>query len=172
MSLTATQLRKLLLYMPDSGEFVNLTSRTNRKAGTIAWREVDRHGRRRMYVEGKRYLAHRLAWLWMTGAWPRTTIDHVNRDPSDNSWLNLREATRKEQQQNRGLNRNNTSGFKGVVRVRYGRGFRWRAQIERSVCGKRKTHYLGFFHTIEEASLARESVERVMFPFSPLNQRK
>jgi len=35
----------------------------------------------RFKVHSASYLAHRLAWLYMTGEWPQGTIDHVNRDP-------------------------------------------------------------------------------------------
>ncbi len=41
-------------------------------------------------VSGKMYLAHRLAWFLMKRAWPTGVVDHVNRNPPDNRWRNLR----------------------------------------------------------------------------------
>lgn len=58
---------------------------------------------------------HRLAWLWMTGEWPKDQIDHINGDRADNRWVNLRACTQAENQQNVGLTRRNTSGFMGVT---------------------------------------------------------
>ena len=61
------------------------------------------------------YLAHILAWLLMTGVWPKLSIDHINRNGLDNRWANLREATVAQQAQNR---RRNSKLPKGVRRLR------------------------------------------------------
>src|SRR5690242_16986610 len=42
---------------------------------------------------GRRYFAHRLAWYYVHGRWPREVLDHINRVPGDNRISNLREAT-------------------------------------------------------------------------------
>ncbi|MFW4291481.1 HNH endonuclease [Salmonella enterica subsp. enterica serovar Paratyphi C] len=43
----------------------------------------------RIYINKKWYLAHRLAWLYVTGKWPINVIDHINRNKADNRFINL-----------------------------------------------------------------------------------
>src|SRR5882724_1994819 len=35
-------------------------------------------------INGSRYLAHRIAWLYIAGSWPPNQIDHENGDTGDN----------------------------------------------------------------------------------------
>jgi hypothetical protein len=91
-------------------------------------------------IEGKNYLAHRLAFLFMTGKFPKNEIDHCNGNPSDNRWANLRPATRQE-------NRFNIKA-KGFTFIE-GRN-RYRAQI--GINGEQIN--LGYFKTKEEAHAA------------------
>lgn len=144
-TLTAGRLRELLHYDLETGIFtwrICLNSRV--PVGTIVLgRRAD--GYVRIQIDGKRYLAHRLAWLHVTGAWPRAHIDHINCDPSDNRFSNLREATDAENGRNRGYNINNTSGFKGVSYNKRAR--KYVASIK--VDGKQK--HLGTFYTAEAA---------------------
>lgn len=44
-------------------------------------------------IYGEQYLAHRLAFLYMTGAWPKGKLDHRDRVRNNNVWGNLRPAT-------------------------------------------------------------------------------
>ena len=44
-------------------------------------------------INGARCRANRLAWLLMTGDWPRHVIDHKDHDRTNNRWLNLRDIT-------------------------------------------------------------------------------
>ena len=85
--LTQDQLKQVLHYDPDTGAFTWLRS------GLVAGRARGGRGRVRITIDGQQYKAHRLAFLYMTGRWPVDQIDHINRDNSDNRWVNLREAT-------------------------------------------------------------------------------
>jgi hypothetical protein len=76
-------------------------------------------------------------------------VDHINGDGLDNQRSNLRPATEAQNLWNRGPQRNNTSGFKGVHRFRS----RWQAEIMAS--GRRS--YLGTYGTPDEAARAYDA---------------
>lgn len=144
----ADYLRSVLRYEPETGDFFWIRgrkgARKNRPAGCIS----KSHGYRTICVDGNWYGAQRLAWLYMTGEWPPQDIDHINRIKSDNSFLNLRKATRSENSLNVGKKRRNTSGLTGVSWDSNRR--KWLAQIRIS---GRKTN-LGRFDTKEAAHAA------------------
>jgi HNH endonuclease len=91
-------------------------------------------------IDHKYFLAHRLAWLYMTKRWPTKEIDHINGNPSDNRFTNLRQASRIQNEQNM----RRKGGFKGVHRYRE----QWRANIRVN----RQRIYLGFFDDPKEAA--------------------
>src|ERR1700735_5474446 len=64
-------------------------------------------------LDGRHYLAHRLAVVYVTGGWPLDEVDHRNTIKSDNRWRNLRQATHAQNSHNASAKKNNTSGFKG-----------------------------------------------------------
>lgn len=137
--LTQANLREILEYFPDTGIFRWKVSRPPRAvAGAIAGFE-NGSGYIKISIGGKRYYAHRLAFLWMSGSAP-SEIDHINHCRSDNRWANLRAADRSS-------NTSNVAGRSGI-RQRYGR---WYARF----C---HTH-LGSFKTKEEAISARRHAE-------------
>lgn len=146
--LTAERLREVLDYDRETGVFAWKVTTSNRaKAGTIAGHKHI-FGYTIIMVDGHRYPAHRLAWLYQTGKWPNQIIDHINGCPNDNRFSNLREATHVENSRNSRKPSNNTSGFKGVRLDK--RWNRWVAEIRTD--GKRKS--LGRFDTPDEAYAA------------------
>lgn len=119
--LTAERIRELLHYDPMSGQFTWLEShRAGKLAGCATYNGQRKLFYRKVKIYGKSYRAHRLAFLYMTGAWPVAEIDHINGDSTDNRWTNLREAPSSQNKCN--SRRNNSIGFKGVYRTgrRYG----------------------------------------------------
>lgn len=152
MKLTAARLRHLLRYNPTTGVFVRRVAAGRHgchKAGTVAGHLNARHGYITIRVDGRSYLAQRLAWLYMTGEWPKKQIDHKNLIRSENRWNNLREATHGQNVQNSSLRKNNTSGFKGasILKSQYPltKPFRARITVNRKEIG------LGYFTTAAEA---------------------
>lgn len=89
--LTADRLRTLLHYDPATGYFTRLVSiAANAMAGTMPG--TTHNGYVTIAVDGKRYRAHRLAWLYVHGEWPAHQIDHINGVRDDNRIANLRDV--------------------------------------------------------------------------------
>jgi len=101
----------------------------------------------------KIYYLHRVAWMLVTGDWPRCEIDHINGDKSDNRFCNLREATRAQNARNKGVTAASKTGVSGVC-FRKAKG-KWDANI--TVMNKQV--HLGRFDTMESAVNARKEAE-------------
>lgn len=113
-NLTAQRLRELLNYDPETGHFKWRVTRVGCGAGKIAGCVDKGTGYIVIKIDRQLHRAHRLAFLWMVGNWPADTIDHRNLQRSDNRWVNLREATMKQNQENLPLDPRNKSGHRGV----------------------------------------------------------
>ncbi len=150
------ELRRILSYSPETGEFCWKIARTGKppkQFGVLA-----SNGYLLTRINYKKYLLHRLAWAHTYGYWPET-VDHINRDKTDNRIANLREATRSQNLANRTVRAK--SGYKGVVRIKG----RYRAGI--TIGGK--SHYLGLYLTPEEAHARyAEEARKVFGEFSCL----
>lgn len=156
--LTSERLRELLHYDPETGIFTwRVRASSSAQIGAVAG-SPEKDGRVRITVDGKHYLAYRLAWLWVLGGWPEHQIDHEDGDPSNNRWANLREATHAQNQQNiRRAKKNSTHGFLGVTKSRD----KWR-------CGIRlngKYHGRCGFPTPEAAHAAYLELKRELHEF-------
>ena len=144
-TLSANRLRKVLSYDPATGKFRwRVTSGSRAVAGSIAGTRGSR-GHHQIRIDGKLYQASRLAWLYMTGKWPKLEIDYINHKTSDARWTNLRAMT--PSQRGASTRTRNKLGVRGVWITKSGK---YVARIK--VAGKKK--YLGLFDTIEKASAA------------------
>lgn len=81
-------------------------------------------------------------------------VDHINRDRLDDRLSNLRVVTHQQNHFNTGLQKNNTTGHKGIVWLK--RRLQWRAQIKHN----KKMIYLGCFNDVKSAILARQQAEQ------------
>lgn len=153
--LTAQRLRELLHYDPETGIFTAQEIRTGRKNRSGEIGSVNRNGYRVMHVIGQRYRTHRLAWLYMTGEWPKSQIDHIDGDRLNNKWGNLRDVPRSINLQNlHAAQVNNKIGLLGVSKVNQ----KWLARI--FVDGKATR--LGRFETPEQAHQAYLNAKRAL----------
>lgn len=111
----------------------------NKSAGTLS-----HTGYVHIEINGVKFLAHRLIWVWHHGRIPKNlTLDHIDSDKSNNRIENLRIATRSQNSANAPISKRNTSGFKGVQAS----GEKWSARIRLNG----KAHHLGSYTNIEDA---------------------
>ena len=141
--ITQAEVKEIFDYS-DDGEFIWKANRANVKAGDVAgYRRKD--GYKVLCIHYKKWLLHRLVYLWHKGVLP-DYLDHIDGNPRNNRIENLRECSLSQNQQNRRMGRDNSSGIKGVSWHKYSQ--KWRATIRYN---KEQVH-LGFFDDINKAS--------------------
>ena len=142
--ITQARLKELLLYEPETGEFYWRVAKSQRvRAGERAGC-AGRRGYREIAIDDKRYLVHRLAWLYVYGQFPKP-LDHKNQNRTDNRISNLREANIRQNRTN--CKTTSRSGFKGAYRGKRGR---WHSRVMHAGISYR----LGHYDTPEEAHAA------------------
>lgn len=152
------RLKSLLTYTPETGFFVrNIALSARYPAGTIAG-SVNALGYVQVRIDGKNYTAHRLAFLYMDGAWPEDDVDHINGVRNDNRWVNLRPAVRRVNCENRRTPRsdNISSGVLGVSKDGHPLKKPYRATIQTNG----KSIRVGYFATADEAHAAYVQAKR------------
>ena len=142
-----------LEYNQETGQMLWKSNKRGVRKGEAGSVRAD--GYRVIRINGKLYLAHRVAYFLVKGHWPNMVIDHINGDKSDNRWCNLRDSTYSENNFNKklvtdGIYEITRKGRKGTwydVRIQkdgkqYGSVFRrredalkWRQQKEKELYG-------------------------------------
>lgn len=145
------RLREIINYDKETGQLKAKVRRGAHCSIGDLLGSIGSHGYLELRIDSILYLAHRLAWFYMTGMWPTHQIDHINGNRTDNRWVNLREVTHSENSQNR------REKFRGVYKVQN----TWFSQI--GVNGR--TIYLGSFTTPEQARLAYMEAKGKYHPF-------
>ena len=146
------ELKRILHYCPETGVFTWLVSRGRISVGTIAG-ATNNLGYCQIGINKTLHLAHRLAWLYMTGEFPSDQIDHLNHVRDDNAWPNLRGATQLINSRNTTKRSDNKSGIVGVCFV--SRENKWLSFIHHDG----KCIHLGYFNCITAAAIARKAAE-------------
>jgi hypothetical protein len=145
--ITQAELFESLSYSTETGVFTWIRNVKRKKVGDIAG-SISNTGYVRIMVNRKRYLAHRLAWLYVYGEFPSGSLDHINHNRTDNRISNLRIVTHTENCQNRTPVTNGITKTLGVYHTPNKRGRKhWRSSI--FVNGK--SIFLGWHLTKEEA---------------------
>ena len=95
-------------------------------------------------------------------------VDHINGSSLDNRRKNLRICSVAQNAKNRGIDRRNTSGYKGVTRINDTRRKNvWKAQL----ATKDKLFYLGCFASpVEAARMYNMKAKEIFGEFARLNK--
>jgi len=107
----------------------------------------NKKGYYKLKIKEKAYFVHRIIFTMHTGLNPEI-VDHIDRNPSNNIFENLRAATRQQNNSNSGIRKDNTSGVKGVT----WHNNRWDVRVG---FNKKRIH-LGCFEDLELAELVAE----------------
>lgn len=157
MSLTQEQLKQLVHYDPECGQFSWIVSPCRKvKAGDKAG-GINASGYHATKIKYKTYATHRLAWLYVHGVWPHLDIDHINGVKTDNRIENLRLANDSQNKQNtKKCNKNNKTGFLGVNFANN--------SYKAFIMINRKQIYLGSFDAPEKAHEVYLAAKRELHP--------
>lgn len=154
--ITQDELKRILEYNPDEGTFTWLNNQEVHNkvrglpAGCLKPHSVDPNRKDLVIqINGKKYPAQNIAFLYMTGNLPKIMVDHIDGDPLNYKWANLREADWQLNSQNRKTSKNNILGTKNIRKK--GSGF----QVRKSINGK---EYVKTLPTLEEAIEYRDSL--------------
>ena len=143
--LTQELVHSLFDYDPETGLFICKQRRSQKPAGSIAGYK-NSNGYIFLHINHKNYSAHRVAWFYVYGVWPKF-LDHINRVKDDNRICNLKNVNRSENGQNREKCLNNKTGYKGVSIRKSKKGIKYVAQIK----SNNKVIHLGYFDIAEQA---------------------
>ncbi len=163
-----------------SAEFVRSLFEYNPRTGILRWKHrsdvgkwwntryagkelctIDKDGYLIALIGRKRYPAHRLAWIIVTGEWPKNDIDHRRKPRTNNKFKNLREATRAQNIYNSDRRSDNTSGHRGVYWNKAAQ--KWQAFIKADSIYR----YLGIYKDKTNAIAARqEAAKNLHGPFA------
>ncbi len=151
--ISQAELKQLLHYCPETGQFIWRHKRGRQAAGSVAGTPTF-CSHISISINGKRHYAHRLAYLYMTGDWPPEQVDHINHDGKDNRWSNLRLVSYQDNRRNMPLYARNKSGVCGLI---------WDKQRERwrvYITVEQKRIELGRFDDKLSAVAARKTAEQ------------
>lgn len=146
--------KKLFHYDAESGI---LLWRNGNGRNVKPWQEAkapNGHGYYTAKVDGKTHLAHRLAWLYVYGEFPKEDIDHKNRIRNDNRLCNLREVSRTDNCQNISLPTHNKSGHIGVSWIKSHNAWTVYVKVDK------KNKWLGYYKNLDDAIAARKAGEK------------
>jgi hypothetical protein len=156
--LTQEKAKQLFSYDPHEGILRWREWSRGRRADLVAGCPCRKKGKPTYLVvrvgqkPGKLYPVHQIVWLYMTGEWPDTLIDHEDLDGENNKFINLRKATNGQNMMNGRLRADNKTGVKGISMHRNGM-FRVRINVDG------KEIFLGRFYEFEKAVAVRKEAQ-------------
>jgi len=155
-NITLEYINEYLIYDALTGNLYQRKKRPKIQVGALAG-GITKKGYRYIQLNGKKYPSHHIVWFLETGNFPQKQIDHIDGNKLNNNFLNLRQVTNKQNTENRGAQKNNKLGRKGVSFNKKLK--KYVAQIQHYGVN----HYLGLFQTPEEAELAYKNKAHELF---------
>lgn len=145
------ELKSLLFYNNTSGHFTwSKCKRGNQiRVGDRAGHISKAHGYETIKINGRNYKSHRLVFLYVDGRMPDGEVDHINQNRSDNRLENLRIVTTQDNLKNKGIMKNNSSGYNGIIWEKERDKFRVRISVNK------KNVHIGRFKCLVDAVTAR-----------------
>jgi hypothetical protein len=140
-------LKEFFTYDKDLGCFIRIKKSGQKGFVGQLCNSKNKGGHIQISINGRTYLAHRLAWLYVYGEFPKNQIDHINCIRDDNRIINLRIATNQQNSFNR-IKALGISGLKGVQWDKVKRKWLVNPVIDN------KRHYLGYFNDKQNAYIA------------------
>lgn len=144
-------------------------SRVNKGPGCWGWDgSGDGAGYWKFYLRGKMIRAHRIAYELTYGSIPDgMVVDHVCHNRSCTNPGHLRVATRKQNAENLGAYRaNSSSGIRGVTLHKP--SGRWRGKVMH----QGKSYQAGYFDSLEEAEKAVIALRNVLFTHNTFDRQQ
>lgn len=160
--LTQKYLKEVLSYSEETGVFTWAKRKGHAMPGDVAGTNFGQ-GYIGVQIDGRRYQAHRLAWLYVFGAWPNNEIDHIDGVRNNNAIANLRDVTHRQNIQNK---RKATSGSRsGLIGAHFKKyKNKWSSCI---ACSGKRIH-IGYFDSAIKAHEAYIAAKRELHPFGTL----
>ena len=152
--LTQRRLKKVLRYDRETGVWYWRELPANQKPREIAGGLSG--GQLVIQIDGERHGAARLAWLYVTGKWPKQ-IGYRDGNRLNTRWTNICESTFSQSAVRGKIRKTNKTGFRGVsIEKRSGK---FRADITKDG----RQHDLGRYETAAAAAQARLKAELRLF---------
>jgi len=153
----------VLIKLDKKDVYFRIDAQDKEKVFKYNWRLQNNNGRKYVDVVGRKHLfLHR----YILNPPKNMIVDHINGDLLDNRRCNLRICTIQQNSMNRRIGKNNTSGFKGVSKIKRKFVDRWTATIEHN----QKSIFLGIYKTKLKAAKAVDNAYKKYFgEFARLN---
>ena len=153
MNFTAEDLHNFFQYHDGNLYWKNVPSKNFNLNNTKVGKASTQSKYIQVSIKRKKYYLHRIIFMMHHGYMP-DFIDHIDGNRRNNKIENLRQATLSQNQYNKKINKNNTSGIKGVYWNKHKQ--KWLARCYHD----NKCHYVGSYNNLNDAENAIQTFRK------------